>query len=199
MKVIFAVFILIFSSCNKLDKKSKVYNEIENEEKIIYVNKNIFFNQFIEIKYDSINKKRFNFNVLIDNLKNKKLDKNEIEYGHLIDKKFIGKYIGYKKNDTKFVYKFKSRYNNNIFILNFEEIGDHCFAENILTYDISKNEIIDKIIFSDVNYKSNFYFKFINDTIKIYKYDFSLENSDVLINQFTIDKKGKIIYHRIPN
>lgn len=197
MRVIFAIFILTFCSCNKPIKKSKMHDEFENEEKIIYNNKNNFINQFTEIKYDSIHYKRFNFNVLIRNFKNKKFDKNKIEYGHLINQEFIGKYIRDKKNDTKFAYKFKTRYNNNIFILNFEEIGDHCFAENILTYDITKNEIIDKIIFSDVNYKSNFYFKFINDTIKTYKYDFSLENSDILINQFTIDNSGKIIYHSI--
>jgi hypothetical protein len=197
MRVIFAVFILTFYSCNKLDEKSKMYKEFENEEKVIYNNNKKIINQFIEIKYDSIHHKRFRFNVLIDDFKNKNLDKNEIEYGHLIDQEFIEKHISVKNNYKKFAYKFKTRYNNNIFILNFEGIGDHCFAENILTYDIRKNEIIDKIIFSDVNYKSNFYFKFMNDTIKIYKYDFSLENSDALINQFTIDEKGKIIYHSI--
>lgn len=206
ISIIVVIFLLVLSckegkELNKggIKKDSNLSNKVYNK----FVIDNEFFNNFIEIKYNDINSTEFIYNGLIDKFNTENLKKNQIEYGYRINKEDVKKYIciDFEENkicskyNNSLTYMFKTRYNQNNYILVVNYTGDHCGAEFLITYNIKNNIIKDKLLFDDINFNSNYYFKFLKDTIKCYNTDMSLTKPASLVSQFTINDEGKIIYY----
>lgn len=206
ISIILVISILVLSCKEKkeLNEESiKINYNFNTKEHNKVITNNEFFNNFIDIKYNDIDSTEFIYNGLIDKFKTENLKKNQIEYGHRINKDDIKKYLckdfeEYKicsKYSNSLTYMFKARYNQNNYILIVNYTGDHCGAEFLLTYDIKNNIIKDKLLFDNVNFNSNYSFKFLKDTIKCYNTDMSLTKPDSLVSQFTINDEGKIVYY----
>jgi hypothetical protein len=65
----------------------------------------------------------------------------------------------------------------------------------LLTYNIEKDSVIDKVIIKKDSFNNSYSFKFKCDTIQLIKYDDKTENNEKVLNKFIVDPNGKIIWN----
>jgi hypothetical protein len=194
--IILVAFFLFSCDFSKSSESKKYLNDEILEKKEILPN-NIFFKQFREVDCDKISNTEFILYGFIENFQYNKNSVDTIEYGYRVNEDYINKYIS-DKDDWEheiIFYKFKTKLNDDIYLLVCLYNNDYFFSELLLTYNIEKDSIMDKVIIKKDSFAGGYSFEFKCDTIQLIKYDNTKENNEKVLNKFIVDPNGKIIWN----